>query len=285
MDPLSILLAHIPPRAQLFFAGNLCQYSHSRDYPAGGYLHVLRSGELTLHQEGAESRLLAEPTLILFPGGHPHRMEPSQLGGCDLVCAVVSFGAGATSPLQLALPDALVLPLREIPCLASLLTLLFDEAFTARYAQEPVLTRLLEVLLILLLRHMVEHRLCQEGILAGLSDPRLARAIAAMHLRSEEGWTVATLAREAGMSRARFAAYFQAQTGLSPLGYLTEWRLSRACQRLLAGESISQVALGAGYSGSTTFSRAFERRLGVSPGRWLKGRQLEADDRVMKRAP
>lgn len=270
MDPLSVLLAHTVPRAQLFFTGNLCQHSHSQDYPAGGHLHLLRSGELTLYHEGAEPRLLTEQTLILFPGGLPHRMEPRQLGGCDLVCAAVSFGQGGASPLQLALPDALVLPLSDLPALAPLLTLLFDEAFANRYGQEPILTRLLETLVILLLRHMVEHGLCQQGMLAGLSEPRLARAIAAMHLRSEERWTVATLAKEAGMSRARFAAHFQVHTGLSPLSYLTQWRMLLACQQLLAGESITQVALGAGYSGSVAFSRAFEREFEMSPGRWLK---------------
>ncbi|MGN5129734.1 cupin domain-containing protein [Aeromonas hydrophila] len=273
MDPLSVLLAHSTPRAQLFFAGNLCQNSNSQDYPAGGYLHLLRSGEIILYHEGAEPRLLTEETLLLFSRGLPHRMEPRQLGGCDLVCASVSFGQGSTSPLLLALPDVLVLPLSDLPTLAPLLNMLFDEAFANRYGQEPVLTRLLETLLILLLRDMVEKGLCQQGMLAGLSDPRLARAIAAMHSRSEEGWTVATLAQEAGMSRARFAAHFQAQTGLSPLGYLTEWRMSLACQQLLAGESITQVALGAGYSGSVAFSRAFERQFGLSPGRWLKIQQ------------
>ncbi|HHQ4902660.1 TPA: cupin domain-containing protein [Aeromonas veronii] len=273
MDPLSVLLAHTTPRAQLFFAGNLCQNSNSQDYPAGGHLHLLRSGELTLYYEGAEPRLLTEQTLILFPRWLPHRMEPRQLGGCDLVCASVSFGQGSTSPLHLALPDLLVLPLNDMPTLAPLISMLFDEAFANRYGQDPLLTRLLESLLILLLRHMVEKGLCQQGMLAGLSDPRLARAIAAIHLRSEEGWTVATLAQEAGMSRARFAANFQAQTGLSPLGYLTKWRMLLACQQLLAGESITQVALGAAYSGSVAFSRAFERELGVSPGRWIKMQQ------------
>ncbi|WP_278182478.1 AraC family transcriptional regulator [Vibrio misgurnus] len=278
MDPLSILLAHTNPRAQLFFAGNLCLNSDSQDYPAGGHLHLLRSGELTLHYEGAESRLLAEQTLIFFPSGLAHRMQPRQLGGCDLVCASVSFSQTATSPLKLALPDAVILPLRELPALEPLLTLLFDEAFTSRYGQQPVLTRLLETLLILLLRHMVENGLCQQGTLAGLSDPRLAKAIAAIHLRAEEKWTVATLAKQAGMSRARFAAHFQMHIGMPPLAYLTQWRMLLAGQQLLIGESIMQVALSAGYSGSIAFSRAFEREFGVSPGRWLKMQQSEVKD-------
>lgn len=275
MDPLSILLAHAAPQASLFFAGNLCQHSHSSDYPAGGHLHLLRRGELLLREEGGEPLLLTEPTLILYARGQAHRLEPRQLAGCDLVCASVSFGPAGDSPLQLALPDTLVLPLQTIPAIAPVLTLLFEEAFAERYGQPPILSRLLEVLLILLLRHLVEQGLCRQGMLVGLSDPRLARAIAVMHQRGDEPWTVATLAREAGMSRARFAAHFQALTGQTPLDYLTRWRMVLASQQLLAGESITQVALGAGYSGGTAFGRAFEREFGMSPGRWLKARQRE----------
>ncbi|MFB2862306.1 helix-turn-helix domain-containing protein [Aeromonas sp. MdU4] len=55
-----------------------------------------------------------------------------------------------------------------------------------------------------------------------------------------------------------------------PLGYLTQWRILLACRQLLMGESITQVALGAGYSGSVAFSRAFEREFGVSLGVGLK---------------
>ncbi len=275
MDPLSILLAHAAPRANLFFAGNLCQHSHSHDYPAGGHLHLLRRGELLLREEGIEPLLLTEPTLILFPRGRGHRLEPRQLAGCDLVCASVSFGPTGDSPLQLALPDTLVLPLQTIPAMAPVLTLLFEEAFADRYGQPPILSRLLEVLLILLLRHLVEQGHCRQGMLAALSDPRLARAVTAMHQRGDEPWTVETLAREAGMSRARFAAHFQALTGQTPLGYLTRWRMMLASQQLLAGESITQVALGVGYSGGTAFGRAFEREFGMSPGRWLKTRQCK----------
>lgn len=264
MDPLSILLAHAAPRANLFFAGNLCQHSHSHDYPAGGHLHLLRRGELLLREEGGEPLLLTEPTLILFPRGRGHRLEPRQLAGCDLVCASVSFGPTGDSPLQLALPDTLVLPLQTIPAMAPVLTLLFEEAFADRYGQPPILSRLLEVLLILLLRHLVEQGHCRQGMLAALSDLRLARAVTAMHQRGDEPWTVETLAREAGMSRARFAAHFQALTGQTPLGYLTRWRMMLASQQLLAGESITQVALGAGYSGGTAFGRAFEREFGMS---------------------
>ena len=270
MDPLSILLAHTAPRASMFFAGNLCQTSLSQDYPEGGHLHLLNAGAMTLYQEFDEPRLLTEPCLILFPRGLKHSMEPVDAKGCDLVCASVSFGQGNQSPIQMALPNVLVLPLSEQPELKPLVTLLFSEAFANQYGKAPIITRLLETVFILLLRYIVDNGHTQQGILAGLSDPRLARAIGVMHKRYEEKWTVATLAKEAGMSRSRFAAHFQLLTGLSPLEYLTQWRMMMACQQLLAGEPIAQVALSGGYSGSATFARAFEREFGMPPGRWLK---------------
>ncbi|MGL5538490.1 MAG: helix-turn-helix domain-containing protein, partial [Aeromonas veronii] len=52
-----------------------------------------------------------------------------------------------------------------------------------------------------------------------------------------------TLAREAGMSRARFAARFQERVGQAPLGYLTHWRMARACQQLLVGEPMVLVMI------------------------------------------
>ncbi|MGL6177212.1 MAG: AraC family transcriptional regulator [Vibrionaceae bacterium] len=270
MDPLSILLAHTAPRASMFFAGNLCEASLSDDYPQGGHLHLLKAGSMKLYQDAQEPLLLTAPTLILFPRGHKHKMEPQSAAGCDLVCASISLGQGSQSQIQMALPDVLLLSLEKQPELMPLVTLLFTEAFTQQYGQTPIITRLLEALLILLLRHIVDNGHCQQGILAGLSDPRLARAICAIRERAEEKWTVETLAREAGMSRSRFAAHFQTLTGISPLEYLTQWRMMLACQQLQLGESIAQVALSNGYSGSATFARAFEREFGMPPGRWLK---------------
>lgn len=92
MDPLSALLVHASPEAKIFFAGNLCQNSSSDDYPSGGHLHLLRSGAVMLREEGGTSLLLEEPTLILFPRGRPHKLEPRTLG-VVIWCAPMSHSA------------------------------------------------------------------------------------------------------------------------------------------------------------------------------------------------
>lgn len=101
-------------------------------------------------------------------------------------------------PLQQALPEVLVLPLSEVALLEPVLAMLFDEAFAARYGQTSMLSRLLEMLIILLLRYIVAQGLCQHGMLAALSDSKLAKAMLLMHERKDEPWTVASLAQGRG---------------------------------------------------------------------------------------
>lgn len=70
-----------------------------------------------------------------------------------------------------------------------------------------------------------------DGWLAALDDPRLSRAIAAMHKDPGRAWTVDRLAREAGSSRSVFAQRFVRATGATPLRYLTALRMRLAVRQ------------------------------------------------------
>jgi transcriptional regulator GlxA family with amidase domain len=96
----------------------------------------------------------------------------------------------------------------------------------------------------------------------------------AMHGDLTRPWTVAELARIAGMSRSAFAAAFRAKAGETPLGYLTSWRIYRA-KTLLRDTplSVQEIAVRVGYDTGTALSRVFTRREGVSPGAWRKNRR------------
>ena len=65
----------------------------------------------------------------------------------------------------------------------------------------------------------------QTGWLAGLRDPGVGRALAAIHARPEAAWTLEILAREAGVSRSVLAERFPALVGHTPIQYLTNWRM------------------------------------------------------------
>ncbi|ABV86576.1 AraC family transcriptional regulator [Shewanella pealeana] len=265
MDTLSALISHAEPKANLFFSGNLCGSSSSTEHPAGGILHLVRTGEMLLFEEHGLTHRITEPTLIIYPKGKAHRLQPQTLEGCDVVCANLTF---KDSPLYRALPDAIVLPLSELDSLSDTINMLFVEAFTSRFAQVAIISTLLDLLLLLVLRHLVENRICQEGVLSALSDPKLSKAIEIIHKQIDYPWTIDELANKVGMSRARFAALFNQTIGQPPLSYVTEARLLLAKKLLLKGEPIKSVSLEVGYSGSVAFSRAFQRQFGETPRAW-----------------
>jgi AraC-like DNA-binding protein len=108
----------------------------------------------------------------------------------------------------------------------SALALLFDEAFAQRSGREAAIDSLVEYFVVLLLRHAIDAKLIEGGVLAALADARLAKAMMAMHGRPEQAWPLAEPAQVAGMSRARFALNFRGTVGATPLDYLTDWSIS-----------------------------------------------------------
>src|SRR5690606_34041544 len=103
----------------------------------------------------------------------------------------------------------------------------------------------------------------------GLSDPRLARALVAMHEEPARPWSLEAMAKEAGMSRSAFAARFRSVVGETPADYLSDWRLTIAQSQLRAGRSLKTIAGDLGYSNPSALSRLFARRVGASARSWL----------------
>src|SRR3546814_7117972 len=96
------------------------------------------------------------------------------------------------------------------------------------------------------------------GLLAALTDTRLAKALSAVHERPGEEWTIQSMAQTAGMSRTAFAELFTQTVGQPPIQYLAQWRAT-AARRLLKNRrfSVAAIAEMMGYR-----SRSAERRVG-----------------------
>ncbi len=109
------------------------------------------------------------------------------------------------------------------------------------------------------------------GLVTGLSDPRLARALVALHDEPGAPWSVEQLATVAGMSRTSFNQRFRDLVGQTPADYLSDWRIGLAQAGLLQGASIKQLASDLGYANPSALSRAFAAKSGCSPRDWLKG--------------
>jgi AraC-like DNA-binding protein len=149
---------------------------------------------------------------------------------------------------------------------------LADEAETHRPARDLVLDRLVEVLLVEALRFRLAAASSEEqGLLAGLADPALARPLRGIHVDLARRWTVAELARTAAMSRAVFAERFTRKVGTPPMQYLLEWRMAIA-KDLLRRERppLAELAERVGYQSASAFSTAFTRFVGSPPSQFAR---------------
>lgn len=270
MDPFAALFRQFSPRAQAFFAGNLCVAEKFDAAGGRGYLHILRSGVLRMTAEGLDDDvLLTESAVILFPRPHTHDFFPEPSTGVDLVCATIDLGSREGNPVGMSLPDLLVIPLAGIESLGPTLDLLLNEAFAEREGRQVALDRLFEYLLVQIIRHAVAANLVEWGILAAFADARLARAVVAMHEAPQRIWTLDDLAQIAGMSRTSFACRFRELTGTTPMEHLARWRMTLAQTLLLQGKPVKSVATNVGYESAAALTRAFGKLIGASPRSWL----------------
>ncbi|WP_109485515.1 AraC family transcriptional regulator [Occallatibacter savannae] len=123
----------------------------------------------------------------------------------------------------------------------------------------------------------------QTGWLAGLRDPNLAKALALMHRDPARDWTVEALAKDVGLSRTRLAERFRHFLGMSPIAYLTDWRMRIAADALeKTDKSVVEVAMDVGYNSEAAFNRAFKRAYNAPPAQF---RQQKKGLRVVELSP
>jgi AraC-like DNA-binding protein len=105
------------------------------------------------------------------------------------------------------------------------------------------------------------------GWVSAVEDPHVGRAIALIHRKPEHRWSVGSLAAEAHLSRSVFAERFTKLAGVSPMQYVTRWRM-RLANLWIREErmSLSEIAGRVGYGSEAAFSRAYKREAGVPPG-------------------
>jgi AraC-like DNA-binding protein len=268
--PLDHLLTQFSLRAGVFYTGNICGLHDFERDTKRGHLHLIKNGPVQLIEHGKATVLVRRPSLVFLPRPETHRLLADEREGADVVCATVLLGGSGRNPISDSLPDTVLIELDQMAGIHELLGLMFEEAFGDRTGKQVLLDRLCEVLMIKMLRHCLEQELADGGALAGLADPKLFKALEAIHRQPALDWPLLAMAAEAGMSRARFADHFRHVVGKPPADYLASWRVMLA-QRLLAqGLPAKTVALDVGYGSSSALHRAFVRRLGASPTEWLR---------------
>jgi transcriptional regulator GlxA family with amidase domain len=149
------------------------------------------------------------------------------------------------------------------------------ESNQRRPGGEAVLERMSEMLFVEVLRRYADLLPPEQtGWLAGIRDPAVGRALALLHERPAEAWTLERLGEEAGLSRSSLHERFAHLTGQPPMQYLTRWRMQVAAGLLRdTTAKVVEIALRVGYESEAAFSRAFRREVGVAPGAWRRGQR------------
>jgi AraC-like DNA-binding protein len=189
----------------------------------------------------------------------------SPVGSAVMLSGTYELEGEVSRRLLNALPPLLVLPSDawESP----LVGLLAEEIVKDDPGQEAVLDRLLDLLLIAVLRAWFARPDADApGWYRAYGDPVVGKALRLIHDDPARQWTVANLAAEAGVSRAAFARRFTELVGEPPMAFITDWRLSLAADLLLEPDAtIGSVAYQVGYATPYALSSAFKRVRGVSP--------------------
>jgi AraC-like DNA-binding protein len=226
------------------------------DNPATTPMVVIHPGQRCATLSGEDLRF--EMSLGVRTWGN----SPS--GATRSVICAYEGRSEVSSRLLDALPTVLVLRADEWE--TPLVNLLAAEAGNDGPGQEAYLDRLLDLLLIAVLRTWFDRDENAPTWWHAEQDPVVGPALKLIYNNPGHPWTVANLAAAVGSSRAVFASRFTEQVGEPPIAFLTNWRLALAADLLRSSQAtIAAVARQVGYSTPFALSSAFKRTYGVSP--------------------
>lgn len=275
--------------------------------------HVITAGSCwTGPVEGARVRL-QEGDVIVFPRGDAHRLASEadlrgradvelyraanqqtvplclslQGGGPErvqIVCGFLGCDAHPFNPLLAGLPRMIHLPGTRLGASGAraLIDLALAESRAPRPGSQGVLSRLSELLFVDALRFFSDALPPdQAGWFAGLRDPLVGAALARLHGRPTEAWTLQRLGREIGASRSVLAERFTRLVGIPAMQYLARWRVQMAAGLLRSTDhGLAEIAATVGYSSEAALSRAFKRALGTPPARYRSSAVCVPDARL-----
>lgn len=269
-----------------------------------GRAHLVVEGECHLRAAHGPEVTLRAGDCVLLPAGGAHligspleaearafaslvrapvagEVMPTRLGGQGAATRWISLAFTCerhlAQPLLAALPQVVFVDLAGA---APLEWLTNEMALTLSASDAPYLgadatrSRLAELVVVeALARHVQSRPPGGNGWLAGLNDRFVGRALALIHGRPSEPWTVERLGRAVGLSRSALAERFAEVMGEPIFAFLSRWRLLLAAEALLTTRApVEAIGREAGYESSSAFARAFKATFGKPPTRWRKRR-------------
>ena len=308
MDALSAVLEAVRIRGSVYFWANLSPPWGLKVPPFARVIryHLILRGHCWVRVDGSRDALrLDAGDLVAIPHGRAHLLSDGPrtpcvsldrvieragfsgegalvLGDQDaghetrMVCGHFAHDADEEHPLFRALPETIV-----VRGVAGTQTGWLDEVlrYTAREVASngpgttAIVTRLSEILFVHTLRSYAAARPEQGVGWAGFVDSHIGPALAQLHDAPGAAWSVAALAKVAGLSRTAFALRFRRLMGTTPLAYVARWRLISARAALREpSPSIAEIASRVGYQSESAFNHAFTKAFGMGPGAFRRAR-------------
>ncbi|MEP2945863.1 MAG: AraC family transcriptional regulator [Lentilitoribacter sp.] len=306
LDLLSDILTNLSMRGTLYFRTSFTKPWGVAvpSYENVARFHFAHRGGCLVSVEGEDKPIsIAQGDLIIIPHGNSHEIycghEPKRTimpldavleqsgyegsgvlvhGGEDtnsetqLICGHFSFEQHAKHILIERLPSFIHLKNYGETAgkwMEATLRVIGDEAGGQRMGGDLIALKMSEAILAQAIRSFIESNDAPEWGLGAFSDTNLRRALDAFHKTPSKNWTVESLAQSAGMSRTSFAVLFQKKMNMTPLQYMTSWRMEIAKKALaVPTNNLSDAAESAGYASDSAFARVFKKETGYTPAQF-----------------
>jgi len=284
-DGLSEVLQLLKLDVDIYHNAKVCGDWRIDEHTIGATcFHIVTLGSCMMSVPGHSPTKLNVGDLVIFPRELTHHMLPSKpqqgaqqhlsfeeaktLEGTGILCGEVRFQHTGSRFLLDALPVFFIIRHSDNNhWLNSILELIVYENNNSKPASKTIINRLSELLFSYALRQHLENNPDESGMLAVYGDHHLSNAIRCIHNAPQKNWTLASLAKEVGLSRTVFTEKFKAISGWTVGQYLIWWRMQLAWSLLSNGNSVSQVADSVGYKSESSFSRAFSKMFAISAGK------------------
>jgi len=193
----------------------------------------------------------------------------------NMICGAYELKSNMSLPFFSLLPKYFHLTSEQINSsaeLSSIVQILRKEDSDKNIGGELIIARLLDILLILIVRVWLDTSNDESiGWLLGTLDTEVGEVLSIIHERPQERITIESLAKETAMSRTKLLNKFTKIVGISPIQYLTNWRIDLSKQLLTSTDlSIFEISHSVGYESEASFGRVFKKIERMPPGQYRK---------------
>lgn len=239
----------------------------------------LQKGDLLFITRGISHDLLSEPNAKImeiqrFLEGQK-QIEKKGKPVTTFVSVRYEVPSRPQHPFFLELPPYILIPSSDIESHHSLQVVItmISKELEQELCSDLILQKLSDIMLYYMIRYWMEKNpSTQPGWLMALSDSLVIRALEALHKNLSYDWTIESLGKSLGVSRANLANRFKELLQIPPMEYLAKVRMEKARNLFQKGDTtLEEVSLAVGYSSAFAFSKAYKRIFGSSPAKeWKK---------------